>query len=172
MKNQRKSAGFTLVETLVSLVILVMLISVVSVGVDTAMRAYRSITFASESDLLSSTIQASLSDILRFAVCEEGDPEADGAEFSITNESYGMSKGSLFLDNENGRIMVNLGGASEHGSDDTFFLVNDGAYTSMKITSFTIRYENGLFSGSYTIESANGQFTKTKDYTFRTLKAK
>ena len=172
MKNQRKSSGFTLVETLVSLVILVMLISVVSVGVDTAMRAYQSITFASESDLLSSTIQSALSDILRFAVCEEGEAGEDSGQLSITNESYGLSKGSLFLDNDNGRIMVNSGGTLEHEGGDTFFLVNDGAYTSMKISNFTLKYENGLFSGSYTIESANGRLMKTKDYAFRTLKAK
>lgn len=165
MKKLRKSQGFTLVETIVSLAILVMLISVISVGVNTAMKAYESVTFTSESDLLSSTIQTALADILRYAVYNE-----EEGEVVITNESYGISKGSFFL--ENGRVMVNMGGAGEGGMADTFFLVNDGVYTSMKITEFKVTYEEGLFSGEYVIESNSGKFTKMKEFAFRTLKAK
>lgn len=165
MKKLRKSQGFTLVETIVSLAILVMLISVISVGVNTAMKAYESVTFTSESDLLSSTIQTALADILRYAVYNE-----EEGEVVITNESYGISKGSFFL--ENGRVMVNMGGAGEGGMADTFFLVNDGVYTSMKITEFKVTYEEGLFSGEYVIESNSGKFTKKKEFAFRTLKAK
>lgn len=189
MGKMRQSRGFTLVETMVSLAILVMLISVISVGVSTAMKAYQSVTFISESDLLSSTVQTALADILRYAVYNEEDNPPNG-EVSITNESYGISRGGFFL--ENGRLMVNLGGGGGIGGDgsasgngsaggngasggdtaDTFFLVNDGAYTSMKMTDFEITYEEGLFSGKYVIESNSGKFKKTKEFAFRTLKAK
>lgn len=169
MKKLRKSQGFTLVETIVSLAILVMLISVISVGVNTAMKVYESVTFTSESDLLSSTLQTTLADILRYAVYNKEEDMSEG-EVAITNESYGISKGGFLL--ENGRVMVNMGGAGEGGTADTFFLVNDGAYTSMKITDFNITYEDGLFSGEYVIESNSGKFSKKKEFAFRTLKAK
>lgn len=166
MGKRRNSGGFTMVETLVSLAILVMLISIVSLAVSTAMKAYESVTFTSESDLLSSTVHTALADILRYAVCSGAENTSEG-DVSITNESYGISKGSLFL--KDGRIMVNPGGADP---DEPFFLVNNGAYTSMKITDFEMKYEDGLFSGRYVIQSNSGKFEKTKEFAFRTLKAK
>lgn len=196
MKKRRRSKGFTLVETLASMVILIMLVSVIGTGVSASMKTYRDLTFVSESDILASTIYTAMSDVLRFADYEA---EQDGTIY-FTNVNYGISKGYIFL--QNGMFMIYLGNGNiestnestnsitenyaakslTESSDDpyTFYIVNKGSYTSMSIVestgddgfSMTYDEDQGVFSGSYTIQDRTGEFKKKETFAFRTLKAK
>lgn len=178
MKKLHKNKGFTLVETLAALIILVMLTLVVNTGVQVAVKTYRTLTFASESDLLSSTIYTSLSDVLRFAKWEKTEAgDADGSDpiIYITNEYYSMKTGHLLI--LDGKLAVNPeaaeGGTEGTADSDTekyYYLVNSGAYTNLKLTDFTIEYQDGVFSGTYTIENKSGDMKKEANYTFRSLR--
>lgn len=70
LKKLKSKGGFTLVEMLVALAIVVMLSLMISVGTSIGAKVQREATFVAESDILASTINTALQDVLRFAEIE------------------------------------------------------------------------------------------------------
>lgn len=160
---RRRNKGFTLVETLVSLLILLLISVGVTAGVGAAGRVYRSSLFASESELLSDTLETALSDVLRYSTVVNG--ASDPVTFR--NPNYiDMADCSLSL--TEGRIVLQPDGADPDAEGNP--LLSDGAYSSMKITAFTLTYDGETYIGSYTIEStAQTGLEKTCTFCFRPL---
>lgn len=132
-KKLKSKGGFTLIELLVALAIVVMLSLMISVGTSVGARVQRESTFVAESDILASTINTALQDVLRYAEIEpclddttiEAMPDDtqkflernksalagatllkvnDGSEKCvITNNNYGITSGALVLANHDGK---------------------------------------------------------------------
>lgn len=161
----KRSNGFTLVETLVAVLILVMLSSIVGVGINTAMKTYRELIFTSESDILASTVNTALSDLLRFASYEEESSTDAGKVIFSNRDYYKVTNGSLDL--SDGKIYINT---DDTGSGNYNALVNNGAYTTLQVSDLKLNYDNGIFLGSYTIEDRTGTLKKDVVYAFKSLK--
>lgn len=71
-ESARKKAGFTLVETLAAMIVVVLLTGVVAMGMSAGMTIYEKTMFSSESSALASTIDSALSGPLRFAANDKG----------------------------------------------------------------------------------------------------
>lgn len=166
VKKFRWQRGFSLFESMVALLIIGFLTIGVSTGIHVASNIYTKSVFHSEGEVLAATIDTALSDILRFSTSVK---EEDGM-IRFTNANYSMLNGHVFV--KDGWLYLNLtGDEAEDASEASLApLVSGGMYTSMKITSFTLEYNKGLFSGTYTIESKkDSRLKKTYDFYFRTL---
>lgn len=159
-KISRSRRGFTLTETLAAVLILTLLTGVIAMGTSTAAQSYRQLLFTSESDLLASTLNTALGDVLHYAT----EPEKATASFS--NPNYGVN-GGHFL-NANGKLYLNTANVADDAEGATLLtLVSDGAYTNLKIRDFSIAYADGLFTGGYTI--AGGEDALPITFVFRPL---
>ena len=104
-KKLKSEAGFTLVEMLVTTVVMVLLGLMLNVGLQMAVRSYRAVTAQSEAELLLSTAVDALADDLRFARMYEAADSGDGVPFTYFSDSYGENT-HLTLDGETGQIMA------------------------------------------------------------------
>lgn len=149
MKKLKSSGGFTLIEVLVSMLILTFLVIGMGPGMKTAMTVYQESTFQSSSTALIGTMNATLGDVLRYA--EDVEP-GEGTTFTFTNTDYGFQNVSLVGSNgtENGVFTC-----KEVKNSQPLYkpLLPEGSYPNMEITAFTAQYENGLFTVEYTIKS-------------------
>ncbi len=149
MKKLKSSGGFTLMEVLASMLILTFLVIGMGPGMKTAMTVYQESTFQSSSTALIGTMNATLGDVLRYAE----DVEGSGTDFTFTNTDYGLQNVSLALES-----------VTEDGDPIPVFkpkntqrkatpILPEKSYPNMKITDFTAKYENGLFTVTYKIKS-------------------
>lgn len=165
MKKIASKSGFTLIEMLATLLILVFLILGIDTGMDSAVRVYDEAKFEANSASMANIVNTSLGDILRYSdnltVAEENTSFKDSAgtivpnvEFVFTNYEYGVRDAYFSLkdsaNKEDGILrMRNL----ENGN--VVELVNTGAYPDMKIGDFHLEYkalgkdENGNTTGGY-----------------------
>ncbi len=127
-KKLKSNRGFTLLEMLVALAIVVMLSLMMSVGSSVGAQVQRESTFVAQSDILASTINTALGDVLRYSDVTLVDELADGTEPSpneaykyesiltneagqqllINNDGYGVSGGALVLDTSRDSVPVAL----------------------------------------------------------------
>lgn len=169
MKKNRKNAGFTLMETICALLILVLLLMGIGVGMDTGSRIYRDATFEADSATLAGILNTSLSDILRYAMVTETEGMRNLPEgitsvevpYVFTNLEYGVQQAyfytPVYADGTSKGVlqMKNL------KNDKTVDLINTGAYPDLVISNFVISYtprknpgiEGGYFEVSYDIFS-------------------
>lgn len=167
MKKLKTSGGFTLMEVLVSMLILTFLVIGMGPGMKTAMTVYQESTFQSSSTALIGTMNATLGDVLRYAedvekgekVSSEG--ESDKFAFTFTNTDYGLQNVSLVGSNgtENGVFT-----RKEVKNSEPVYksLLPEGSYPNMKITAFSVTYDGtGLFTVRYIIESTVKSDLKT-----------
>lgn len=164
--NSRK--GFSLLESMAAL----MIVSILTVGIVTctnaASRIYYKSLFVSEGDILAATIDTALSDLLRFS--SEITVKKKGDEISFTNANYSIIQGHLFL--KDGWLYINQTDTKLDFAEDApvAVLLNNGTYSSMEISSFTLKYQDGVFSGTYEIKSKKDEaLTKDYSFNFRTL---
>lgn len=158
----RKKKGFTLVETVVVTLIVAMLSALLVTGIGTAIRIRSNELFASESELLASTLNTALGDVLHYS-------SYDGDEAGVptfTNPGYGIFSGYLLV--EDGRILISDRPASDSGAA-LLTLTGGGAYTDLSVTSFTMSYENGIYTGSYDIQGSSPNQQKTITFAFRPI---
>lgn len=166
MKKIKGQKGFTLVEMLACVVTLLLLAGICTTGTNLAMNSYNRSLFESNSQMLESTLETYLNDIMRHATLELGEalpaPEADPSDpeasrtgnkkvVSITNPSYGMYGGWVDVSDE-GRFYIHKTEADTLGVQ----ILSENVYTgTMKISDFSVQYnETGKYvTGSYTIES-------------------
>ncbi|MEA4971832.1 MAG: type II secretion system protein [Candidatus Metalachnospira sp.] len=164
-KLNRKD-GFTLLESIVTLTIVLIITVCVTIGISASNRLYRKSLFYSESEILSSIIDVALSDILRYS---SNVTSLDG-KVSFSNINYGVANGHLLV--KDGRIYINL---SDENPDDVSgshlkTLVGNNTYTSINASALTIDYSDEIYTGSYTLTSTlDTSLSKTFEFTFRTL---
>ena len=111
-KKLKSKRGFTLVELLASLMIVVLLSIMMSIGASVGMSVQRESTFVAQSDVLASTINTALGDVLRYSeVFAPGGSDEEygtlvvksvlyneaGDQCLIKNSSYGINGGAVVL---------------------------------------------------------------------------
>lgn len=155
MKKLKSGGGFTLMEVLVSMLILTFLVIGMGPGMKTAMTVYQESTFQSSSTALIGTMNATLGDVLRYAedvekkekVSSEG--ESDKFTFTFTNTDYGMQNASFKVLSDSSDVVTVI----DHNNKEKP-LLPEGSYPNMKITAFSVTYDGtGLFTVEYTIKS-------------------
>lgn len=179
MKKNRKNAGFTLIEMMCALLILVLLTMGISVSMDAGVEIYRDATFESESATLAGILNTSLGDILRYSVktreltpaeilqhgTKAGIPHVTDTSrrYVFTSLDYGIQDGYFFIPpHQNGGNMgpvqlINL------RNTNIVELVNTGAYPDLVVSNFQITYspriapgiEGGYYEISYKISSSS-----------------
>lgn len=99
-----ETAGLTLVEMLCAVAILILLGLLLNTGLQMAVKSYRNITAASETQLLLSTAVDALTDELRYAQ----DAVQVGETAVFTSDSFGP--GTSFTCSGEGQLVTNNGG--------------------------------------------------------------
>lgn len=170
IKKLKNNKGFTFIEMLACVVTMLLISMICSVGLDMASKSYRESVFESNCQMLESTVDLQVGDILRFATSVQTD--ASGNVTTFTNKTYRIEKGKLEVSprsgDTGGYFMVYL-----KDSDTTGYMVlNESAYAdSMYIENFTLTYDEstGVFSGTYTIKSTQlGGLKRDCTYAYRT----
>lgn len=146
MKKLKNKAGFTLMEMLVSIFVLVLLVMGIGTSMDSGLQVYKTSNLNANSGILADIINTSLDDLLRYAEVQVVDStkptyDAKGAEgigFLFTSRDFGMIGARFVL--EDG-ILKMQGRAGEDGTlPAAVELVNGGSYSDLKITQFSITY--------------------------------
>lgn len=158
MNKLKNKKGMTLMEMMVSLVILVMLVVAMGTGMDSAMQIYGDATFESNSAALADIVNTSLGDLLRYA--ENIRTPAAGSDFYTTDGIRLQNVGFVFTNKEYGvrdcYFYTGDDQASNSGEADSAYigdlqlknlhntsainLVNSGAYPDLGISNFKITY--------------------------------
>ncbi len=141
-KNGKR--GFTLAETLVALLILLMVTSVVAAGIPAASSAYRKVVDSANAQVLVSTTVTALRNQIEFAkdVSNDDDKEVivytsstDGTKSSISNSDNGVIL-TEYINYEGGggteRLLV-----SDKAATNDLFLKYDSVTCSNGIVTFT-----------------------------------
>ena len=158
MKKLKNQKGFSLVEMLVCVVIVLLLAGICTTGSNLALDSYNKSLFESNSQMLQSTLDMYLGDILRHSTLEvETTPLLNGNKEvkSVTNTSYGMYEGwidSLCDGTEKGQIYIHKKGDDITGVK----LLSEKVYSNtLKISGFTLEYNEteNYIKGGYKIES-------------------
>lgn len=171
MRKLREKKGFTLIEMLACVVTLFLIGMIVSTGMNLATMTLREITFESDSQMLKSTMDMYIGDILRHAK----DVKEDATGITFTNDAYYIDQGSFHIDLD----VSDISGAgylmcSSTLSDDPkgIMIANKGTYAgSLFIKDFVLDFDEskGVFHGSYTIVSSATNTTKICEFSYRTI---
>ncbi len=169
MVKNRKNAGFSLIEMLVCILILVFLIMGIGVGMDAGSQIYRDATFESDSATLAGILNTNLGDILRYSIRirykdaaeardsltadeileleqdltpqDPGDPEVDGSvEFVFTSLDYGIQDGYFYTPPSSGGGYAGVLQLRNLRNENQVELVNSGAYPDLVVSNFSITY--------------------------------
>lgn len=160
----KKSAGFTLIEMIVAVAILVLISTAMTSGLIIATRSYRESVFQSDSEILCDTINTALSDVLRYAVFTTVTDEG-GVQFS--NDQYNILSDGHFTE-QDGRIYIDTGG----DTSERLLLLNTGAYVGLLVTGFALQYDDSThsYSGTYVISTTDGSLTKDCAFIYKSLR--
>jgi prepilin-type N-terminal cleavage/methylation domain-containing protein len=174
MKRIKSKAGFTLVEVMVTILILLMLYSGVVIAMDVGGKIYRESIFESHSSLLAESLNNHLGDILGNAseiTVNDGIITDDYGKklykedvpMVFTNSSYGAQDAYLTASPVSPQTLVIKG----LHTTDAYQLVNTGTYPDLAVTNFKITYHaksnsttdgtgyGGYCTIQYTIQSTN-----------------
>lgn len=177
MTKQKKNAGFTLIEMLVALLIMVFLVLGMGVGMDAGSRIYRDANFESDSATLAGILNTSLGDILRYSInVKETDPvpagtdeetaaqiAEDDVDFVFTSLDYGIQDAYFYTPIGDDGTVKGVLQMKNLRNNKVVELVNSGAYPELVVSNFSITYsprvapgvEGGYFEISYIISSAS-----------------
>lgn len=171
MRKIKNKKGFTLVEMLACVVTLLLIGMIVSTGMNLATMSLRETTFESDSQMLESTLNMYIGDILRHAT----DVKEDATGVHFTNDAYYIDEGSFNIDLSKSEISgagyltcTSTLDDSEYG----IMVATEGAYAGcLYIKDFTLNYDENkkVFSGSYVIVSSATTTTKTCEFSFRSI---
>ena len=172
MRKIKNKKGFTLIEMLACVVTLLLIGMIVSTGMNLATMSLRETTFESDSQMLESTLNMYIGDILRHAT----DVKEDATGVTFTNDAYYIDEGTLEIDLSKSEIsgagyLVCTSQLDEEGSTGTL-LANEGTYAGcLFVKDFTLNYDEnkGVFHGSYVIVSSATTSTKTCEFSFRSI---
>lgn len=156
MKKLFGRSGFSLIEMMAALLVMVLLVVAMGTCMNGGMKVYRDATFEADSGSMAGIINTSLGDILRYSENirinhgTQGNPsdgfvDSDGGYitkesvgFVFTNFEYGIQNAYFYLpqngDEKGILLMKSLNKAKEPE------LVNAGAYPNLMISEFDITY--------------------------------
>ena len=166
LKKLKSKAGMTLMEMMVSLLVMVLLVLAMGTGMNAGVRVYNDASFEAHSATLAANINTALTDILRYAQ-DVKTPEGGAPSFVFTNLEYGLR--DAYFNCNDGIVQIAFWAAPSPTGTSTSItpkaLVNSGSYNGLKVTNFTVqppvKDSRGIyFEISYKIESPDG---KTKD---------
>lgn len=178
MKKYLNRSGFTLIEMMAALLVMVLLVVAMGTSMTAGMRIYKDATFEADSASLAGILNTALGDILRYS------EDVTVNEGTAANPSAGFidSNGQYIVREEVGFVFTN----KEYGIRDAYFytpiisgseskgvlqmknlrnteivdLVNTGSYPDLVITNFKITFvvpgvtqRGGYFSIEYDILS-------------------
>lgn len=192
MKKLKNNAGFSLIEMLAAVAILVILVVGMESGLNAGTKAYSDSLFESNSGALSGILNTALGDILRYSEdiavnpglsgevgAPEGFEDAHGsfippekAGFAFTNYEYGV-RAAYFeprvTRDESPRIILALKNLDDTKEKE---LVNTGAYPNLEVDNFNANYdeEKGCFYITYDICDTEVEGRKRSvEYTVRLM---
>jgi type II secretory pathway pseudopilin PulG len=142
MMKLRSRRGLTLVEALMTVMILSLISLAIATGLIVATRAQSQSIFESESGLVANTINLALSDVLRYA-------EYRGDISGTTNVNFSNSDYGLHI---NGHLTIVDGLLVYTNGTGGTPLVND--YLGLEMEDWELSYSSGVFSGSYKLTNA------------------
>ena len=153
MKKLKSQKGFTLAEMLICVVTLLLLAGICTAGTNVAMNSYNRSLFESHSQMLESTLDMYLGDILRHSSFELDTTIADDEKpiKKITNPSLGIYNGWIELSTD-GRFYVYKSEVDTEGVQ----ILSEKVYTkALKILNFELKYNESkeYVTGKFTIES-------------------
>ena len=152
MNKLRNKSGMTLMEMMVSILILVLLVVAMGTGMNSGMRIYEDALFESNSASLANIINTTLSDLLRHCeVASFSDPALPDQEFVITNLDYGIKDAYFQLGDGADQSVLQMKNSL---SGYTIDLVSTGSSPNLSISAFHITYvDSQYFQIEYTISS-------------------
>lgn len=171
MRKLKSKKGFTLIEMLACVATLVIICLIVTTGTNLATMSMNRSLFESESQMLESTLNLSLGDILRHAT----DIKVKESGIVFTNDAYYIDEGSFAIDTKDsgitgaGYLMCT---SALDGSSRGLLVANKGIYVrNMYVKDFQLSYdaEKHVFRGSYVIVSKLTDATKTCKFSYRTI---
>lgn len=149
--SARAKRGFSLMEMMVALAILVFIVLGIGVGMDAGIDIYKEAIFEADSASMAGIINSNLGDILRYStrvtvndgenlLNASGVPiDEDDVDFVFTSVDYGIKDAYFYTVREDGSSdgvlrLTNL------KQDKDMELVNTGAYPDLDIVNFNIVY--------------------------------
>lgn len=169
-RKWKDSRGFTLVETLCAVAILVMLGLLINTGLHLAMRSYRDITAQEELELLAASLSDALADELRYAQRMKTGEGNTLAHYHSERYNMENTDATTVLEpkKEDGQLYANEYRILPSGA------YGNGAYIIPKENSegqpgFQITYQNGLFTVDLTVKQAEGDLSARARFTVRCL---
>lgn len=191
MKRKINSeAGFTLVEMLAAVVILVMLSLMLGTGLQMTMDSYQKITAQSEVDLLASTAVNALADDLRFArdvsgktidTTKQADGYKDCSNFNYTSDSFAGKELRIGLNGAGQIVVCENNGAGpavrEFLSSGAYGVMGADGKRAYKVaeegTNITYNDNDGIFTIRLTVQAvADPSIEATREVTVRCLNQK
>lgn len=153
-----------MVEMLACTVTLVLLSGICSMGINFALKCYQQSVFESESQMLKSTLDLTINDILRYATDVESENAADEngviTVTGFTSSMYQITGGMIVVpadgDYKEKFVIYNL--PEGHTGKKDYLLVGNQVYGDnlyIESDSFKLEYNTatGCFNGTYTIKS-------------------
>ncbi len=168
MKKVRSNKGFTLVEMLACTVTLLMVCLICTTGMNLALKSYEQSIFESDSQMLESTLNLYVGDMLRYATRVTIDEEsADNIVEGFTNAAYQVYDGNYYV-GTNGYLYCTVNDNSSGA-----LVIGKGNYAeTLCIKGFELHYDEatGIFTGKYTIGSTlSDTLSKECTFTYRTI---
>ena len=169
MKKLKQRAGFTLIETMMALMILVLMVVGMQALISSSVRIYSDAIFESDSASLSGILNTTMGDVLRYSEEVTANP-ADGS-YRFTNYSYGVKDGYFFIDDTDNKGTVQL--KNDHNSNIKE-LVTTGSYPHLEISEFQIVPESeNCFRIEYKIlDKENSRHSRDVKYAVRVLNSR
>ena len=150
MRKNRSRGGFTLVEMLCTIVVLLLLSGLMATGVRLGVFSFRKSVMASESQVLCTTLRTIVSDELRYA----GTTTVDGGTINFFSQNYGEF--SSFSSSEDGQVL--LKGNKVLSSRAYPY----GMKASVKISSYDSTTR--IFKASVTVTDSSGKTLASSDF--------
>ena len=169
MRKIKNKKGFTFVEMLVCVITLLMVGGICATGTGISVKSYQQSRFITDSQMLASTLDLSMGDVLRYA---SDIKESDG-KIIFTNNYYQIEDGYMEV-TDVGRIQVHKT-SNPNFSNWVLALVSEKVYAEdLFVRDFTLGYADGIFSGNYTIGSniIPEEDWKECEFTYRTIQNK
>lgn len=166
MRKLKNNAGFSLIELLCALLILVLLVMGIGTGMDAGMKIYADATFEAESASLAGILNTSLGDILRYSqnirINNDKLEDSSGAfivkedvGFVFTNIEYGIQDAYFYTPVMEGNVSMGVLQMKNLRNSNVVELVNTGAYPDLVISNFKIVFhdqsEAGVGGGYFTV---------------------
>ena len=187
MKKLKSKSGFTLIEMMVTIAILVMLVVGIDTGMNSGMRIYNDSIFHAHTSSLDEILSTSMGDILRYS--ENIQPygiEVNSSHYMFTNYEYGAVDAGFNLSPDGIVVLknhVNQNSAEPEPESATepvstdIELFSKGAYPDLKVTDLNVDFTHhkepqpedateirgNYFTVTYTISNVSN--TKSRDFT-------